>query len=164
MYTNDPWVLSYAWPAVMHTNAPWDEHYRTWRNPPSLSVGRFAWISEAGGHAWPSYTLVRSILARPHVWDGSAVPATTRDRLGVRRSDFGFPSAKTLCVDADRAYLRRPPRPADSRGVLCADGSAFMSVDGDARLGPPNRVDFRPPEVYHDTKNGARGRDFASSR
>lgn len=158
LMTNDPWVLSYAWPTLFHATAPWSDHYRSWMNPPRGRDGSRPWLSPSSAAAWPSYVLTRSFFARPAAWAEGGAPA---DLIGATGEwEILFPSSKAAGFDEDRAYLRRPARPDDARGVLAADGAAAMRLDSAARPPVQNHVTDHPPAVYHDTAEGVRGVDF----
>ncbi len=164
--TEDPWAMQVYWPSVFHKVAPWREHYRTWLNPGREANEETPWLGDftQGVSGLVSYAYSCSFMARPEAW-ASGAAASGDDEIEaflkpVRTHEVGHPSQKALCFDMDRAYLRRSPTVNDPRGVLMADGSVSARLDANATPPVQNRVYDRPPERYHDTPLGVRGRDI----
>lgn len=156
MWTSDQWALRYWWPTTMHAVAPWPDHYRSWLNDGvDITDNDRPWNGNNS-----SYEYSCALFARPEVWSADASPAPASFFAAVHTHEIRFPSAKCLMFDIDRAYLKQPPTPETPRGVLMIDGSASLWEDGDAVTPIPNRIDRQPKRVYHDTPDGARGRDI----
>lgn len=158
--TDDPWVLTYAWPTLLHETAPWYEHYSTWVDPPRNREGPRPWLTSNGVVAWPSYVCGRSLFARPAAWSAGSDSMRKELTRPTRMSEIVFPSSKAVAFDDDLSYLRRERRATDRRGVLSGDGSAAMRLDSSARPPVQNRISTHPPTVYHDTLDGVRGVDY----
>lgn len=162
--TSDPWAMRANWPCVFHAVAPWREHYRSWMNDGRRVNEAVPWLGDDSNaeSGMVSYTYSCSFHARPETWPvGDPAPGNADDLLAVvRTSELLAPSAKVLCFDHDRAYLRRDARRDDPRGVLAADGSALGRLDAHAMAPVQNRINDRTPERYLDTQSGVRGRDF----
>lgn len=163
----NPWSLRYYWSAKFHTVAPWRDHFRTWVNDGRYVDPAAPWIShDAHGFssfAVSSYEYSCSFQARPQTWpEAGAAPSGGELTLqaAVRSAEVAQPSAKALCIDADRAYLRREPRQDDMRGVLSADGSAHSRLDSEATVPVQNLINDRSTSRWHDTPGGVRGRDL----
>lgn len=164
LFNDDPWLLKHYWHAKFHAIAPWREHYMSWLNR-GVDVDPVApWSARPGSLfvGYVSYHYSCSFMARPEAWATPSGPANgSSDSLiaPTRTHEVASPSAKALMIDADRAYLGREERPDDLRGVLMADGSASSRADAAATAPVQNKVNDRPPAVYHDTPGGVRGRD-----
>lgn len=162
--TSDPWAMMTYWPSVFHKVAPWREHFRSWLNVGREVDGRTPWLESENVNGFVSYAYSCSFMARPETWDGGPAASSEGEIEGllgpVRTPEVAFPSQKALCYDADRAYLQRAARTSDPRGVLLADGSVSVRLDGTATPPVQNRVNDRPPGRYHDTPLGVRGRDI----
>lgn len=162
----NPWSLRRYWPAKFHSVAPWRDHFRTWVNDGRYVVPGAPWMpDEAYGvdGCDVSYEYSCSFQARPQAWpEPGAAPAAEESTLqaAVRAAEVAQPAAKALCIDADRAYLRRDARHDDLRGVLCVDGSARPRLDSEATAPAQNLINDRRPSRWHDTPRGVRGRDL----
>ncbi|MCC7389199.1 MAG: type II secretion system protein [Phycisphaerales bacterium] len=158
--SDDPWILTTLWPALMHESAPWPENYESWIDPTKAGRGRLPWLQESGGWLPPSFRYSRSFLARPEAWSGDWAGDEERLLAPTRSYEVLFPSSKALLFDGERSYLRRAPVPGDARVVVTTDAS--VSLHTDAEVLPPvqNAVNAALPAPLHDTKDGVRGRDF----
>lgn len=157
--TSDPWGMRYLWSYVVQPVAPWSESYRSW-----LNVGV---AIEDPVRPWNnttvSYYYSCSFIARPETWsEQSAPPSEVAEMLlaPTFTHEVRAPAAKAMMYDADRAYLARDPTPDDRRAVLTADGAASLRQDSELRPPVQNRYNGITPRLYHDTRNGVRGRDF----
>ena len=161
---SNPFLLSTLWPSVFHDIAPWHEHFQTWVNNGVEHDPGKPWQRTTGGVTRsnnPSYHYVRTLQARPIVWDPTGGALVSLDyHSPTRSSEMLFPASKVVFFDADRAYLSRPPTPSDPRSVLAGDGSVSERLDRDATPGVTNRLTGAKASPYHDTPNGVRGRDF----
>lgn len=154
--TDDPFVLSYAWPAVFHHVTPWAEHYAAWRGSP---VGTTPWSDERDTLVWPTFEYCRSLQGRPGLWETAIPSDPLRLSAGTRLDEVQFPSEKARLYDEHRAHLRRDPLVTDPRAVAMCDGSAAMRLDADATDPVQNHLTTHPRKPYHDTPGGLRGRD-----
>lgn len=152
--SNDPWSMAYSWPALLHSSAPWAEHYRTWAARTD-SGGPTPWQDSSGRWRAPVYQLSNTLIASPQVWQPSG-DARVR---AVRAHEVRFPSGKVISFDLDRPYLRATEA-STRRGSLMGDASASMIDDNDATPPAINRLRAEPPSQYHDTPSGVAGRDF----
>ncbi len=161
LQTSDPWALSFAWPVVMHSVAPWREHYalwvEAWQNPRDGEP----WFTEDRGTLWPIYSYSRSFLASPRVWGGeSAGPVSADDISGTHVGDVAHPSDKVILFHRNPGASAGGAGGEPARPILFADGAAVRRFDRDARLPAQNRLRDQPPALFHDTPDGVRGRDF----
>jgi len=168
MSTTYPFQMRMFWPALMHTVAPWREHYRTWVNPGAPVEPDEPWRPRSDGSGvirvyTPSYLYSQAFQARPRLFSPNP-PSDANELLAlirpVRSSDVTHPSSKALLYDDKREYLPRPPTPSDPRGVLAADGSAALRQDANAIDPVPNPLNGGQRLRYSDTPGGAGGRDW----
>lgn len=157
------WDVERYWVCLMHDVAPWREHYQSWISPGLARDKGRAWLPPGSGPDAsgtgidPSYRLTNAVLATSATW------SATREgdaAMGPQRDDsFTQPSAKVLMFDADAPFYPGGIGQGDSRPLLFADASS--SAERDAKILPPvpNRLRSVPPRLYHDTRDGVKGRD-----
>lgn len=160
------WDMEGAWPAVMHSVAPWREHFETWLSPGHDFEPPY-WPINAGFTVFQNYSVAglysNSFLGNPSLWSGSA--QATESAIGPQAvSGVAHPSAKVLMWDVWRSYLNGRPTPSTLRPILFVDGSASArrGTDETEPVGNPLTEPLYPnaPRLYHDTPNGILGRDF----
>jgi len=166
--TNDRFMLAWAWPALISTIAPWEEHYETWVSPgkPTELPEEWADSEEREPGEEISWRLSNTFLADPKVWDGTASGDASLFRA-VRRADVAFPSQKVLAWDTHLAYLSRRPELRDGHWdavtpMAFADGHADASNPLDAEAPADTGFNFSElgPRTLADTPGGAAGRDY----
>lgn len=152
--SNAPWSLSYAWPTLFHSVAPWAEHYRLW-SADDDGAGDLPWRTDAGEWVFPVYHYSNSFIASPQTWMEEGEPGAR----ATRQREVRFPSSKVIVFDRFVRY-HRGPEPPDARGVLLGDGSARVHKDADAARPFPNRTGAGVPGIYHNTPGGLTGSDI----
>lgn len=151
--------FSAAWPVLTFEEMEFPEWAETTRGPWTKRQSRSR--LETG------YEYSCSFLARPELWD-PAIEATMSMLGAVRESDVLFPTNKVLMWDRDLGRLK-PDEPKDREiasiptPTLFVDNHADKPNPRDANATEPNRLYTGYPwtlPAYHNTVNGARGRDF----
>ncbi|MEM1184513.1 MAG: type II secretion system protein [Planctomycetota bacterium] len=166
--TNDRFMLAWAWPALISTIAPWEEHYETWVSPGKPTELPEDWVDsqerEPGEEI--SWRLSNTFLADPAAWDGkaNADPMVFR---AVKRPDIAFPSGKALAWDTHLAYLSRRPDLRDGHWdadapIAFADGHAEVRnpLDGTEPADTGFGFSETGPRALADTPDGVRGLDY----
>lgn len=153
------WDLSSYWPSLMHSIAPWREHFATWVCKGSPRVTGQPWLfRDVGLQGLPSYSYCAGFLARPETWSGSSGPDLALI-APVRTQDVLFPSQKVLMFDSEQAHLPGDSNDRDRTPMLFVDGHAASRAK--SRATAPVTNPFRHSAVtLHDTPQGARGRDY----
>lgn len=156
------WSLDGYWPVLFHEDAPWPSNYPAWLSP-GADARRITDVWERPGGVGFSSSLIssykysNSFVAEPSTWAISSSPVA---RPGsIRPDQVLFPSSKALLYDVERAYLRRP-KLLDPRPIGFADGSALLRLDKEASMPVQNPDTPGVRELYRDTPDGVRGRDF----
>jgi prepilin-type N-terminal cleavage/methylation domain-containing protein len=152
--SNAPWSLSYAWPTLFHSVAPWTEHYRVW-SAHNADAGNLAWQTDQGEWVFPVYHYSNSFIGSPETWMDQGEPGAR----ATRQHEVRFPASKVIVFDRFVPH-HRSPEPADARGILLGDSSARTSKDADAARPFPNRTGAGQPGIYHNTPGGLNGTDI----
>jgi prepilin-type N-terminal cleavage/methylation domain-containing protein len=161
LYWTSPWKLVFYWPAVMHSTAPWREHFGAWVCPGASRDSARPWRAESGyGDAMSSYHYVRSFQAAPALWlpDTHEDPALLRC---VRVAELQFPASKVVYFDHEMAHAITHDRrsPIATCPMLFGDSHATAYRRNDATP-PVGNAYVDTPEALHDTPGGAGGRDY----
>lgn len=151
--------FSTAWPVLTFEEMEFPEWAETIRGP---------WVKrQSRSRLETGYEYSCSFLARPELWDPAIEPSMSM-LLPVRENDVLFPSSKVLMWDRDIGRLK-PDAPSDRdlasipTPTLFVDSHADTLNPRDANPTAPNRLYTGYPwtlPAYHNTVNGARGRDF----
>ena len=166
--TNDVFMLSWAWPGVVSSVAPWAEHYATWVSPgksTDLPV-QFDDRPDDGPDAEEdvSWRMSNAFLADPELFTEDAT-LDKRPFRAVRAGEVVFPAQKVLAWDTHLAYLSRRPDLRDGHWdaptpMLFVDGHAEAKNPLDAQAPATDVLSNYESRALADTSMGARGRDY----
>ncbi len=158
----EPWAVSLQWPLLMHSVAPWREHFASWVCPGAVRGAGGPWesVETAPGVNGPitSYLYSTSFIAAPALWSGNA-PADTSLLRPTLVSEVAHPSNKVVFWDGEMAHLSvRDQARRDQRPMLFADGhAATMRLSESSE---PVRNPFTgAARRLADTRLGVDGRD-----
>lgn len=167
--TSDIFALAWAWPTVVGSVAPWDDHYATWVSPGMSTTPPRDPEDFGDGEHEPdqdiSWRFSRSFLCDPKLLSGEWLADDALFR-GIRESEVVFPSQKVMLWDTHLAYLRGTPKLRASHWdaptpMAFADGHADVLNPQDASEPVENALlDISTPVKLHETKDGVRGTDY----
>ncbi|MEL7474397.1 MAG: type II secretion system protein [Planctomycetota bacterium] len=167
--TNDVFMLSWGWPALVSSVAPWEEHYPTWVSPgkdTTLPKSPTSASEDRETEEDVSWRLSRSFLADPAAFEAGSSD-DRRFVRAIRRADVRYPAQKAMLWDTHLAFESSRPRLVDghwqaSTPIAFADGHAATHLPQAAADPSPRRPfgEGRSAVRMHDTLNGAAGVDF----
>ncbi len=167
--TDDPFMLSWAWPGVVSSIAPWTEHYATWVSPgrstdlPVSYDDRPDDDREADQDI--SWRLSNAFLADPKLWGDQPIDTPRSLLRAVRASEVVFPASKVLAWDTHLAYITKRPDLVDDHWdaptpMVFADGHGDALRPQEASEPADQPLAQFPERKLADTPEGVRGRDY----
>lgn len=167
--TTDPFMLSWAWPGVVSSVAPWTEHYATWVSPGRSTTLPIAYDDRPDDDRELeqdiSWRVSNAFLADPDLWSDRPVKDARGLLRAVRGSEVAFPASKVLAWDTHLAYLTKRPELVEDHWdaptpMVFADGHADALRPQDASAPAEQALSQFPERKLADTPEGVRGRDF----
>ena len=165
--TNDRFMLSWAWPGLVSSVAPWAEHYETWVSPgmdTELPPSFDERPEEARAEEDISWRFSNAFFADPKLWTDGATLSGQPYRA-VRESEVSFPAQKALAWDTHLAFRTKRPDLRDGHWdadtpIVFVDGHAAAKNPLDAEAHAEDVLDGYQPRTLADTAEGVRGRDY----
>jgi len=155
------------WSAALEDLAPWEDWFQLWIVDQYRRLPDKPWESDPDSgfgsiNGITSFSMSRTLTARPQLWRGEPVDDPSRFFKPVRFAEVRFPSNKVLLWQSGRAlHQLDAPRETMRRAVLFVDGHADHHSFEDAGEIVAPAIEGRSidPIPFSDTKDGAWGVD-----
>ena len=162
-----PFHATTFWSAALEDLAPWDEWFQLWVVDQYRRLPDKPWEFDpssgfGSGVGITSFSMSRTLTARPRLWQGTPVEDPAKYFKPVRFAEVRFPSNKALLWQTGRAeHQLDEPAETMRRAVLFVDGHADRHTFEDVGeiVKPAIEGWSLDPMPFADTKDGAYGID-----